>query len=64
MTPAHCPELPRSNWNVTFSDVATRTLVVSIITYQSSEALQQVIDMGMKEGLTSTLERLDELLLA
>jgi hypothetical protein len=37
---------------------------VSIITYQSSEALQQVIDMGMKEGLTSTLERLDELLLA
>jgi uncharacterized protein YndB with AHSA1/START domain len=57
------PELPRSNWNVTFSDVATRTLVVSIITYQSSEALQQVIDMGMEEGLTSTLGRLDELLL-
>jgi hypothetical protein len=33
------------------------------VTYNSAEELQKVIDMGMKEGLTSTLERLDELLL-
>jgi uncharacterized protein YndB with AHSA1/START domain len=57
------PELPRSRWNVSFSDVATHTLVETLVSYTSSEALQQVIQMGLKEGLTSTLERLDELLL-
>jgi uncharacterized protein YndB with AHSA1/START domain len=57
------PELPRSEWNVTFSDVATHTLVETVVSYTSAEALQQVIDMGLKDGLTSTLERLDELLL-
>ena len=58
------PNLPRSQWNVTFSDKAKRTLVVNVVSYESAEALQQVIDMGMKEGLTSTLERLDELLVS
>jgi uncharacterized protein YndB with AHSA1/START domain len=57
------PELPRSKWDVTFSDVATHTLVETVVFYTSAEALQQVIQMGLKEGLTSTLERLDELLL-
>lgn len=57
------PELPRSKWNVTFSDAATHTLVETVVSYTSSEALQQVVQMGLKEGLTSTLERLDELLL-
>ena len=56
-------ELPRSTWDVTFTDAAGRTLVQTIVTYKSSDDLQKVIDMGMKEGLTSTLERLDELLL-
>ena len=57
------PELPRSNWNVSFSDMRTHTLVETVVSYTSAEALQQVIKMGLKEGLTSTLERLDELLL-
>lgn len=57
------PELPRSKWNVSFSDLAAHTLVETVVSYTSSEALQQVIKMGLKEGLTSTLERLDELLL-
>lgn len=56
------PDMPRSQWNVTFSDKGQHTLVENIVTYASAEALQQVIDMGMKDGLTSTLERLDELL--
>lgn len=62
-TGALTPDLPRSQWNVTFTDQGNRTLVETVVSYQSAEALQQVIDMGMKEGLTSTLERLDELLL-
>ncbi|WP_244146927.1 SRPBCC family protein [Paraburkholderia bryophila] len=57
------PDLPRSKWNVTFSDLAAHTLVETVVSYTSSEAIQQVINMGLKEGLTSTLERLDELLL-
>jgi hypothetical protein len=31
--------------------------------YKSAEDVQKVIDMGLKDGLASTLERLDELLL-
>ena len=57
------PDLPRSQWNVTFSDVASHTLVETVVSYTSPEALEQVINMGLKEGLASTLERLDELLL-
>lgn len=56
------PALPRSKWHVTFSDVATHTLVETLVAYASPEALQQVMQMGLKDGLTSTLERLDELL--
>src|SRR5687767_2360707 len=44
-------ELPRSNWDVTFTDASQRTLVQTIVTYKSSDDLQKVIDMGMKEGL-------------
>ncbi|MYM28137.1 SRPBCC domain-containing protein [Duganella sp. CY15W] len=58
------PDLPRSTWNVTFSDKAAHTVVETVVAYASAEAIQQVIDMGMKDGMTSTLERLDELLLA
>ncbi len=47
---------------VNFTEVATSTLVETVVSYPSPEAVQQVIDMGMKEGIASTLERLDELL--
>jgi len=54
--------MPRSNWAVSFADVADRTLVTTVVKYASAADLQKVIDMGMKEGMASTLERLDELL--
>ena len=56
------PDMPRSHLALTFTDKDTRTLVQTLVSYNSPEDLQKVIDMGMKEGLTSTLERLDELL--
>jgi len=56
------PELPRSNWDVTFRDSPERTFVQTIVSYKSFEELEKIIQMGMKEGLTSALERLDELL--
>lgn len=58
------PDLPGSDWDVTFADANKRTLVTNIVRYASAESLQAAIDMGLKDGLTSTLERLDELLIA
>jgi uncharacterized protein YndB with AHSA1/START domain len=57
------PDLPRANWDVTFHDQGEHALVESVITYNSLADLETVIQMGMEEGLTSTLERLDALLL-
>ncbi len=57
------PYLPRGEWTVNFKENGTRTLVHTVVAYQSAEAIQQVIDMGVKDGMTSTMERLDELLL-
>lgn len=57
------PELPRANWDVTFQDLTENSLVQTVVTYKSLGDLEAVIQMGMKEGLTATLERLDDLLL-
>lgn len=55
-------ELPRAEWEVAFQGAGQNTLVETLVTYPSLEALETVIQMGMQEGLASTLERLDELL--
>lgn len=57
-------DLPRARWDVTFTDAPDGTLVTSLVFYNSAEEIQKVINMGLKEGLASTLERLDELLLS
>ncbi len=58
------PDMPRAQWEVTFADATGgKTLVTTVVQYNSPEDVQKVIDMGMKDGLASTLERLDELLL-
>lgn len=56
-------DLPTANWNVTFTDKDGNSLVHTVVTYPSLEGLEKVIEMGMQEGMTSTLERLDELLI-
>jgi len=56
-------ELPRANWNVTFREQGKDHCVVeTLVTYPSLADLEKVIAMGMKEGLTMTLENLDDLL--
>ncbi|MCB1326967.1 MAG: SRPBCC domain-containing protein [Leptospiraceae bacterium] len=55
-------DLPRAEWHVQFRDRQTNTLVETKVQYASLADLETVIQMGMQEGLTSTLERLDELL--
>ena len=56
------PEMPGANWDVTFEDHGARSIVRTVVTYASEADLQTVIDMGMREGLSLTLERLDDLL--
>lgn len=57
------PEMPRAEWEVTFTDLNNNALVQTVVTYKSLADLETVIQMGMEEGLKLTLEKLDELLL-
>lgn len=56
-------DLPLAEWLVTFTDKGENALVETIVTYKSLSDLEAVIQMGMEQGMTATLEKLDELLL-
>jgi len=56
-------DLPRARWRVDFSDKGRNALVQTVVYYDTLADLEAVINMGMKDGLTSTLQRLDEFLL-
>jgi uncharacterized protein YndB with AHSA1/START domain len=56
------PALPRANWDVRFESRGDNSLVQTVVTYDSLEALEVVVQMGIKEGMISTLEKLDEYL--
>lgn len=55
-------DLPRAKWNVTFTDKGENTLVETVVMYNSLADLETVINMGMEEGMISTLAKLDKLL--
>lgn len=55
-------DLPSAEWKVTFTDFGESTVVETVVNYKSLADLETVINMGMKEGMVSTLERLDDLL--
>lgn len=55
--------LPQAAWRVTFTDKGENALVETVVTYRSLADLEQVIQMGMEQGMIATLEKLDELLL-
>jgi uncharacterized protein YndB with AHSA1/START domain len=56
------PELPRAHWHVSFVEAGSHTFVTTAVSYKSAADVQKAIDMGLKDGMASTLERLDELL--
>lgn len=56
------PQMPGSDWEVGFQDQGSRTLVTTVVQYASSASLQAAVDMGLQNGMASTLERLDDLL--
>src|ERR1700761_6932512 len=42
--------MPGGDWDVSFTDEEERTLVTSIVRYASPDAVQAVLDMGLKDG--------------
>ncbi len=53
---------PGMDIDIVFEDHGNRTTLRSTTTFASLDDLQKVLDMGMIEGLSETLDRLDELL--
>ena len=70
LTDAFCDEqgninqdLPQMNWKCDFHETQAGTNVVIEITFNNEADLEKIIEMGFKEGFTSGLANLDELLL-
>lgn len=55
-------EFPSSEWRVTFIDKDENTLVKILASYKSLADLEAILQTGMKEGMISCFEKLDELL--
>ena len=53
---------PISKFTNSFEQSGSQTTVIVITLYDSVEQLQQVIDMGMKEGLSMAYDQLDNVL--
>lgn len=56
------PELPGSEWNLTFSEQNGKTTVRVSIYNESLARLEKMLEMGFKEGTAMTQRNLDELL--
>lgn len=54
--------LPEMLISMTFLEHEGKTKLISRTQFATEEALQQVVDMGIEEGLASQFKRLDELL--
>ena len=54
-------KMPATKAVMKFEEVAEGTKIISICDMGSEEALKQLVDMGMIEGLTQTWDRLEEL---
>ena len=53
---------PKVRWEAHFSTSDDRTLVRIILHFGSPEELEQIVQMGFKEGFTMGLDQLDQLL--
>lgn len=56
------PDMPNTNWDVSFKDNGNTTIVNIIATYPTKEAMETIIKMGFKEGFAMAHNNLDELL--
>ena len=56
------PELPGSEWDLSFSEESGKTKVSISIYNESLERMEKMIEMGFKEALKMTLKSLGDLL--
>lgn len=56
------PDLPGSDWDLTFTEENGTTQVVTSIYNESPDRLERLLAMGFKEGTMATFEHLKELL--
>ena len=56
------PQLPGSDWDLTFTEQNGITKVRITIYNDSLERMEKMIEMGFKEGFTMTLNSLDDIL--
>jgi uncharacterized protein YndB with AHSA1/START domain len=56
------PELPGSDWDLSFDEQNGKTKVSISIYNESLERMEKMIEMGFKEGTMMTMKNLDELL--
>lgn len=56
------PELPGSQWDLSFREQAGRTIVSIIIFNESLARMEKLIEMGFTEGMSATLVNLDNVL--
>lgn len=56
--------MPQSDWDVSFTGNGDETMVTFLITYQDLAQLEATINMGFREGITMTMEALDEIFAA
>jgi uncharacterized protein YndB with AHSA1/START domain len=56
------PELPGSDWDLSFSEQNGTTKVSIIIKNESLARMEKMIEMGFKEGFTMTLNTMEKLL--
>lgn len=52
--------MPAATTHIAFHDEGDSTHIVMKVVYDTPEALEQVLKMGMKEGFTQTWDRLEE----
>ncbi len=54
------PQLPRTLWTVSFNEKEGKTLVNILLEYKELTSLEQIIQMGFREGFTAAMENLDQ----
>jgi uncharacterized protein YndB with AHSA1/START domain len=55
-------ELPTSTGDVRLAEAGGRTRMVIVTGYESQEAMEQVLAMGMEEGIRAAVNQIDDLL--
>jgi uncharacterized protein YndB with AHSA1/START domain len=58
------PDLPTTTMRVALSEEGGTTQVVITSTFPSREAMEQLVDMGMEEGLRASMGQMDEVIAA